>query len=275
MNCGEYDWSKIKVLKTFMNLSDKKKEKIATIKQNENVSVYWTEDMMYVNDESDNQATINCSLYESYKFSILINAFLFDYTATDEEVYELQKTMILDIDNQQHRFDVWDYLNDINSTFYSMTKEKINTIDMKREIVSSMIDMDFNDFCQLGNEKIIAKSLFFVAMSSKNDTIRKLATVFLNTDNCNLQAFKEALTLKHTETYYVKGSLWVNKAKYEYVDKIVINHEEVDIYKDDEIIGSILRENIDTIEEQNYDCDNQIANIEEVLPFNIKKTGDF
>lgn len=50
----------------------------------------------------------------------------------------------------------------------------------------------------------------------------------------------------------IDGSLWVNNAKYEYVDKIVITDQEVLIYYKEKEIGCILRKNIKTLVEQNY-----------------------
>lgn len=72
----------------------------------------------------------------------------------------------------------------------------------------------------------------------------------------------------------VHGSLFVNHAKYEYVDKIIVGYEEVDIYNKGVVIGSILRENIKTLVEYNYKNSCTFDFVEEML-FDIRKVGDF
>lgn len=54
-------------------------------------------------------------------------------------------------------------------------------------------------------------------------------------------------------TILINGSLWVNSAKYEYVDKIIITKEEVLIYYKGKEIGSILKSNIHTLVQQKYE----------------------
>lgn len=51
----------------------------------------------------------------------------------------------------------------------------------------------------------------------------------------------------------IHGSLWINSVKYEYVDKIIIDKDDVNVVKDEQIIGSVARENIETMIEQNYE----------------------
>lgn len=53
----------------------------------------------------------------------------------------------------------------------------------------------------------------------------------------------------------INGSLWINSVKYEYVDKIIIDTDDVNVVKDEQIIGSVARENIETMIEQNYELD--------------------
>ena len=51
----------------------------------------------------------------------------------------------------------------------------------------------------------------------------------------------------------INGSLWINSVKYEYVDTIIIDTDDVNVVKDEQIIGSVARENIETLIEQNYE----------------------
>lgn len=74
----------------------------------------------------------------------------------------------------------------------------------------------------------------------------------------------------------INGSLWVNSAKYEYVDKIIITDEEVLIYYKEKEIGCILRENIQTLVEQNYK-DNIMTDLIDNMSYviDITKPNDF
>lgn len=51
----------------------------------------------------------------------------------------------------------------------------------------------------------------------------------------------------------IHGSLWINSVKYENVDKIIIDKDDMNVVKDEQIIGSVARENIETLIEQNYE----------------------
>lgn len=77
-------------------------------------------------------------------------------------------------------------------------------------------------------------------------------------------------------TIEINGSLWVNSAKYEYVDEIVVTEEELLIYHNGNEIGSILRENINTLIEQNYEKNLMTDLIDNLIYlFDITKAGDF
>lgn len=81
--------------------------------------------------------------------------------------------------------------------------------------------------------------------------------------------------IKITHEIDINGSLWVNSAKYEYVDKIVVGYDDIDIYWKGKMIGSIARENLQTMLEQNYEENTTIDLIEELAhSFNMKKVGD-
>lgn len=74
----------------------------------------------------------------------------------------------------------------------------------------------------------------------------------------------------------IDGALWVNGAKYEYVDKIVITNDEVLIYNEGKEIGSIERQNINTLVEQNYELNILTDLIDNLIYlFDIRKVGDF
>lgn len=96
-------------------------------------------------------------------------------------------------------------------------------------------------------------------------------------DDYDLHKFAEKLheDIKITHEIDINGSLWVNSAKYEYVDKIVVGYDDIDIYWKGKMIGSIARENLQTMLEQNYEENTTIDLIEELAhSFNMKKVGD-
>lgn len=73
----------------------------------------------------------------------------------------------------------------------------------------------------------------------------------------------------------INGSLWVNSAKYEYVDAIIITEEEVLIMNNYKEIGCILRKNIKTLIEQDYENNIMVDLIENLIHlFDITKEGD-
>ena len=105
----------------------------------------------------------------------------------------------------------------------------------------------------------------------------QLAEKYLLTDDYDLHKFAEKLheDIKITHEIDINGSLWVNSAKYEYVDKIVVGYDDIDIYWKGKMIGSIARENLQTMLEQNYEENTTIGLIEELAhSFNMKKVGD-
>ena len=84
------------------------------------------------------------------------------------------------------------------------------------------------------------------------------------------------MNAKESVKIEINGALWVNSAKYEYVDKIVITNDEVLIYNKGKEIGSIERENINTLVEQNYELNILTDLIDNLIYlFDIRKVGDF
>lgn len=256
------------------------------------LSVFWTDGMMYINDKNDSQASTNTSLFQAYRFALLLETPQFDYEATDEEVKEFQKELLefhkddfSEEEQEQYIVDVWDYLDDIATDYYQLTGIQINDIDFKREIVSYMSETDLENEVGMGfgSATYIARLIHNYIMGDEktgrkgcnDDVAIKLAKQYLPTDTYNLQDFAKALhNISKQVTININGVLWVNCAKYEYVDKIIINEDDVDIYYKNKIIGCIARENINTIEEQ-YLQNGTIRNITDRLDFDIKKVGDF
>lgn len=255
------------------------------------ISVYWTENMMYINDAYDGQASTNVTLFQAYKFAVLINASEFDYTATDEEVKELSEELLNVIDEDFYRVNVWEYIDDISKDFEKITGIQLD-IDDKRNIVCGMTDDNAYDILyDFGSATYIAKLLWrYIKGDNRiktrngeplfkdcnNPIAHKLADKYLQTDDYDIQKFAEELhkVTNNKKEVIINGALWVNCAKYEYVDKIIIDAEEVVIYQNNKEIGCILRENINTIEEQ-YIETGTINNLQDVLDFDIKKVGDF
>lgn len=259
-------------------------KKLTTLNDSDDISVYWDGDgitigdtgTLYINDESDNQVVEYCTLYEAYRFAVLINASYFDYVALDKIIKEFSK-QLLELVDEEYKIDIWEYLDDIAEDFKTLTDGAIiNDIDIKRGIVCCMTDMGEHDGLAFGSATYIARILSNTIIGCKNETIIDLHDKYLKTDEYNLLKFAEELHKKaKTETKInIRGSLWINNAKYEYVDYIIVTREEVEIYQQEFQIGSIERDKINTIEEQYVEL-NEINNLKDVLDFDITKVGDF
>ena len=191
-------------------------EELSKIKQEDNLSVFWMENQMYVNDESDGQATETCSLFEAYKFSVLINAD-FDYTATDKEVKELSEELLDLIDEDFYRVNVWEYIDSISDDFEKLTGIQLG-IDDKRGIVCGMTDDGAYDIlCDFGSATYIAKLLWryikgdnnikmmngdLLFKGCDNPIANELAEKHLMSDDYDLKEFARALH-KVTQTNWI------------------------------------------------------------------------
>ena len=136
-----------------------------------------------------------------------------------------------------------------------------------------------------GSATYIARLLNDHILGDKRNKVKRcnsplaiqLAKKYLSTDDYDLHKFAKKLheDIKITHEIDINGSLWVNSAKYEYVDKIVVGYDDIDIYWKGKMIGSIARENLQTMLEQNYEENTTIDLIEELAhSFDIKKVGD-
>lgn len=270
-------------------------ERLGRLKYADDISVFWTENTMYVNDESDGQATENCTLFDAYRFAMLIGTPHFDYSASDEEVKHFQKKLIeyhKDIDSLEDEYyiDVWDYLDDIADDFKALTGRTINDIDFKRQIASSMSDTGEED-CGMGfgsatyiarllSEHILGKEFnshsIYCDKPCNNPQVKELAYKHLQTDTYNLLNFQKELHQLAQKIYVaIDGYVWINNCKYENVVHLDITSEEVDIYQENACVGSILRENIDTFLVGDYNNYGNDVDISKYIDFDIKKVGDF
>lgn len=261
---------------------------LSELKVEDELSVFWTENMMYVNDENDGQATTNVSLFQAYKFAILINATYFDYIASDKEIKELSEQLLDLIDEDKKAINIWNYIDDIQKDFFKLTGRWIG-LDDKRHIVCYMTEIGEDNYdlmCSFGSASYIAKMLWdYIKGNNKahipkcnNKVINNLADRYLKTDEYDILKFAEELHKEAKLNYEIEinGSLWVNSAKYEYVDKIIIDNDDVEIYYKNKEIGCIARENIITLIEQNYEKNIMTDLIENLAHlFDITKVGDF
>lgn len=261
------------------------------------ISVFWTENIMYVNDNNDGQATTNTSLFQAYRFALLIKTSLFDYSASDEEVKEFQKELLEfyrdDFSEEEQKLyiiDVWRYLDDIADDFKMLTGRTINDIDFKRQIASFMSDTGEED-CGMGfgSATYIARLLceyvlgeeynshsIYCKKPCSNSQVKALAHKYLQTDEYNLLDFQKALHQLAQKIYVaIDGYVWINNCKYENVVHLDITNEEVDIYQENTCVGSILRENIDTFLVGDYNNYGNDVDISKYIDFDIKKVGDF
>lgn len=260
---------------------------LSELKIEDELSVFWTENTMYISDENNGQATTNVSLFQAYKFAILINATYFDYTASDEEVKELSEQLLDLIDEDKRAINVWNYIDDIQKDFFKLTGRWIG-LDDKRHIVCCMTEMEdgYDLLCGFGSASYIAKMLWdYIKGNDKahipkcnNKAINNLADKHLQTDEYDILKFAEELhkEAKFTHEIEVNGALWVNSAKYEYVDKIIIGYDDIDIYWKDKMIGCIARDNLQTMVETNYEENVTTDLIDNLIYlFDIRKVGDF
>lgn len=272
---------------------------LSNLHKKDDISVFWENNYMYVNDESGNEAITQIDLFNAYKFGLFIEAPIFDYVASDEEVKNLQKKLLefhkIDFSKEEqskYLIDVWEYLDNIAEDFKKLTGVKINTIDNKRAIVSYMSETDWENNCAMGFgsatyiARLLDDTIKNANLTPSNHDKAQLLQDWLIVSDYDLTKFQEEL---HKEMGYkvervIDGSIWINSAKYEYVHKIVITDEEVEIYgdyrmfdSDNVIIGNIERENIQTIVEQFYhDNGYTVTNdIKECLEFDITKKGDW
>lgn len=189
---------------------------LSEINAEEDITVYWDGNIIYVKDETGHQATTNTSLYQAYKFSVLINAD-FDYTATDKEVKELSEELLDLIDEDFYRINVWEYIDGISDDFKKLTGIQLG-IDDKRGIVCGMTDDNAYDIlCDFGSATYIAKLLWrYIKGDNRikmqngeplfkgidNPIANELADKYLMPDDYDLMAFAKALH-KTTQTNWI------------------------------------------------------------------------
>ena len=90
----------------------------------------------------------------------------------------------------------------------------------------------------------------------------------------NLLEEKGLVKIKRREYDGICISVNIFSEYREVLDKIIITAEEVEIMNNRKQIGSVLRENISTIEEQCVEF-NTITDLKDELEFDITKVGDF
>lgn len=177
----------------------------------DDISVFWIDNTMYVNDNYDGQADTTTTLFQAYRFASLIQTPNFDYDASDEEVKELHEELLefykddwnSDKEREHYIVNVWQYLDDIADDYFKLTGVKINDIDFKRQIVSYMSETDWeNNACMgFGSATYIARLLSDHIIGDKRNNVKqcnnpiaiRLAIKYLPTDNYDLHKFAKAL----------------------------------------------------------------------------------
>ena len=154
----------VKLIKT-LNVTDNERN---------NPSVFWTDNMMYVEDDFDNKFTIQTDLYLAWKFAHIFELD-FDYDATDKQVMELGK-MIMDdyeedCEEKEKIVDINKYFDDIKKDFNEILLVDWNDIDWqqtKRQIVHNIEEMPFG--CVDGTATFIANWLCHTINEHIGDT---------------------------------------------------------------------------------------------------------
>lgn len=253
-------------------------------------SVFWTDNTMYINDHSENQFLTQTTFFNAWKFSKIFDL-PFDYEASDEQVLNLGKEVIdTYCDCHERNRDINVFINSIQQNLNTALGLNWNYAEwqqVKRQLISNILD-DITDVENGGSATFIAKWLYDMIneriVYKKYPYPKRYKDMLVHLRNDTLQPHTYDLTkfarelkekLYQRNTIDINGSLWVNSAKYEEVDAIVITDEEVLIKNNNKEIGCILRENINTLVEQNYESNIMVDLIENLAHlFDITKVGD-
>lgn len=253
-------------------------------------SVFWMDNTMYIDDHSSNQFITQATFFNAWKFAKIFNL-PFDYEASDEQVLNLGKQVVDTYCNCDERNrDINVFINSIQQNFSIVLGLNWNYTEwqqVKRQLVSNILD-NVADVENGGSATFIARWLYdmindrivyekYEYPKQYKDMLLHLRNDTLQFDTYDLTKFarelREKIYQKHTID--INGSLWVNSAKYEEVDAIVITSEEVLIKNNNKEIGCILRENVETLVEQDYENNIMVDLIENLAHlFDITKVGD-
>lgn len=222
-------------------------EKFINLNHDGEISVYWVEDMMYINDEDENQAIVVTDLFSAYRFSNLIYSSSFDYTVNDDELKEFHEKLLefhKKRGEQSYGFiNVWEYLDSISEDFEKLSGIKINTIENKRNIVSLMCNIDGMRF---GSMPYIKKLLVSSITNSEKQEIKPFLK-FFEDYNCDLSDFAKKLhDFNNDVEFEIDGDIVINDVEFN-VDKIIITNNMAKLYKNDIEVSRILKKNINSV----------------------------
>lgn len=225
-------------------------EELSKLRVSDDINVFWIDDMMYVNDESDGQAIITIDLYSAYKFALLINASHFDYDTNDDVVKRFSEELLENVDEDFYNINVWEYLDDIADDFMTLSNIEINSINNKRHIVSSMSEMNdgYDLLCGFGSATYIAKLLWDYIKGnekkhipkSNNKIINELADEYLLSDKYDLRKFAEEL---HKKVGEEKEPLTLKKLMQSLMQEKFYDNDNPKLYIE-------LEENIEAVTEE-------------------------
>ena len=191
-------------------------QKFTELNINDGLTVFWTDNLMYVNDEYDGQATITTDLFSAYKFALLIKAINFDYEANDEDVKYLGEQLLTLCDENECSsskiINIWDYFDDISDDFEKLTGRRLGIGD-KRIIVANITEVGDENH-SIGSLECWGSATFIASLLWKyvkgdelrniqpcdNSVINELADEYLEADTYDLHKFAEELHKKSQET---------------------------------------------------------------------------
>ena len=226
-------------------------EKLSQLNYCEDIFVFWDGDgsengfgTMYINDESEHQAQEITTLFEAYKFALLINACDFDYVASDKLVKEFGEQLLSLVGDKFYEINVWNYLDDIAQDFEKITGHTINTIDNKRHIVAMMSEIsDTESGLGFGSATFIARILSDCIKEYGNSTAKELANKYLQPSEYNLYDFADALhqsqsPMKTPKTFmeYLTMANTISERCYYLLQQLLKNNRE---YQNDILVGYI------------------------------------
>lgn len=235
-------------------------ENLAKLNDNDDIFVFWDGDTynddgsvydgdnygfgtMYVNDESEHQAQEVTTLFEAYKFALLINACHFDYVASDKLIKEFGEQLLDLVDEDFYKINIWDYIDDIKDDFKALTGIELD-IEDKRHIVCAMSDTEEQNGVHIvGSHSYIAKTLSDYLQKCDNPIATTLRESYLKPSEYDLHKFAKALhqtnvkmSTPQTFMEYLKMSNAISEKCYYLLQQLIKNDRE---YENDILVGYI------------------------------------
>lgn len=200
--------------------------------------VFWTENMMYIDDNSGHNFTLQTDLYYAWKFAHIFDLDL-DYDASDDEVLKLGELIVSEYNDCDdfYLIDVDEYFNDIQRDFNEVLGLKWNDTDwqqVKRNIIQQ-IENNVDEIGVGGSATFIAKWLYDTINdrivyekheypNENKSLLLDLRNTYLSTDSYDIEKFAKGLHNKMNEEKLFDK--WISDFTKDYADTV----EAIDWY---------------------------------------------